>query len=195
VDTGFTAGLEEKLDDISGGRADWRAVMRAFWDDFSKAIGATTELKISDVIDTLDEDLGPHFFPAREGAGDPRACPSCSGGRLGLRLGRTGAFVGCSNYPECRYTRPLTAPGPDGERASSSFEGHRELGPDPATGQNVTLRRGPYGLYVQLGEASTDAKGKPTKPRRASLTRDMNAETLDLEASRWSRGMTFWRSA
>ena len=183
VDTGFTAGLEEKLDDISGGRADWRAVMRAFWDDFSKAIGATTELKISDVIDTLDEELGPHFFPAREGAGDPRACPSCSGGRLGLRLGRTGAFVGCSNYPECRYTRPLTAPGPDGERASASFEGQRELGPDPATGQNVTLRRGPYGLYVQLGEGGTDAKGKPTKPRRASLTRDMNAETLELEAA------------
>ena len=89
VDTGFTAGLEEKLDDISGGRADWRAVMRAFWDDFSKAIGATTELKISDVIDTLDEELGPHFFPAREGAGDPRACPSCSGGRVEASLSRS----------------------------------------------------------------------------------------------------------
>ena len=183
VDTGFTAGLEGKLDDISGGRADWREVMRAFWEDFSKALGATTDLKISDVIDTLDADLGPHFFPAREGAGDPRACPSCSGGRLGLRLGRTGAFVGCSNYPECRYTRPLTAPGADGERASGSFEGQRELGADPASGEKVTLRRGPYGLYVQLGEGGTDAKGKPTKPRRASLTRDMNPETLDLGAA------------
>jgi DNA topoisomerase-1 len=183
VDTGFTAGLEGKLDDISGGRADWREVMRAFWEDFSKALGATTDLKISDVIDTLDAELGPHFVPAREGAGDPRACPSCSGGRLGLRLGRTGAFVGCSNYPECRYTRPLTAPGADGDKASGSFEGHRELGTDPATGQNVTLRRGPYGLYVQLGEGGTDAKGKPTKPRRASLTRDMNPETLDLDAA------------
>lgn len=183
VDTGFTAGLEGKLDDISGGRADWREVMRAFWEDFSKALGATTDLKISDVIDTLDAELGPHFFPAREGAGDPRACPSCSGGRLGLRLGRTGAFVGCSNYPECRYTRPLTAPGADGENASGSFEGNRELGTDPATDQKVTLRRGPYGLYVQLGEGGTDAKGKPTKPRRASLTRDMNPETLDLQSA------------
>ncbi len=183
VDTGFTAGLEEKLDDISGGRADWRAVMRDFWEDFSRALGATTDLKISDVIDALDVELGPHFFPEREGSGDPRACPSCGTGRLGLRLGRTGAFIGCSNYPECRYTRPLAVPGPDGENASGSFEGQRELGADPASGQAVSLRRGPYGLYVQLGEGGTDEKGKPTKPRRASLTRDMNPETLDLEAA------------
>jgi DNA topoisomerase-1 len=183
VDTGFTAGLEEKLDDISGGRADWRAVMRAFWEDFSRALGATTDLTISDVIDALDEDLGPHFFPQREGGGDPRACPACGNGRLGLRLGRTGAFIGCSNYPECRYTRPLAVPGPDGERAAEFNEGTRELGTDPATGQKVTLRRGPYGLYVQLGEGGTDERGKPTKPRRASLTRDMNPETLDLQAA------------
>ena len=180
VDTGFTAGLEEKLDDISGGRADWRQVMRDFWEDFRRALDGTSELRISDVIDALDEELGPHFFPVREGAGDPRACPSCGGGRLGLRLGRTGAFVGCSNYPECRYTRALVV---DGGKPGEFNEGTRELGTDPATGQGVTLKRGPYGLYVQLGEGGTDEKGKPTKPRRASLTRDMNPETLDLEAA------------
>jgi DNA topoisomerase-1 len=183
VDTGFTAGMEEKLDDISGGNADWRAVMRAFWEEFSRAIAATKDLKISDVIDRLDADLGPHFFPAREGPGDARSCPSCANGRLGLRLGRTGAFIGCSNYPECRYTRPLIAPGAEGEAGSTLSEGPRELGTDPASGQNVTIRRGPYGVYVQQGEAGTDDKGKPTKPRRASLTRDMNADTLTLEAA------------
>jgi DNA topoisomerase I len=181
VDTGFTAGLEEQLDDISGGRIAWREVMREFWDEFSRAVGATKDLKISDVIDALDEELGPHFFPARGDGTDPRACPACAGGRLGLRLGRSGAFVGCSNYPECRYTRPLAVPGAEGENASTLNEGQRELGADPATGQTVTLRRGPYGLYVQLGEGGTDEKGKPTKPRRASLTRDMDPETLDLD--------------
>ena len=181
VDTGFTAGLEEQLDDISGGKIDWRAVMRAFWDDFRKAVDATKDLKISDVIDTLDEELGPHFFPERGDGADPRVCPACSGGRLGLRLGRTGAFIGCSNYPECRYTRPLVAPGAEGEGSTGLTEGPRELGSDPATGEQVTVRRGPYGVYVQLGEGGTDAKGKPTKPRRASLTRDMDPDTLDLD--------------
>ncbi|CAA9280801.1 MAG: DNA topoisomerase I [uncultured Acetobacteraceae bacterium] len=181
VDTGFTAGLEEQLDDISGGRIAWREVMRAFWDQFSAAVGATKDLKISDVIDALDEELGPHFFPTRGDGADPRVCPACAGGRLGLRLGRSGAFIGCSNYPECRYTRPLAVPGAEGENASTLNEGQRELGKDPASGQNVTLRRGPYGLYVQLGEGGTDEKGKPTKPRRASLTRDMDPETLDLD--------------
>ncbi|MBL6456812.1 type I DNA topoisomerase [Belnapia sp. T6] len=181
VDTGFTAGLEEQLDDISGGKIDWRAVMHAFWDDFRRAVDATKELKISDVIDALDAELGPHFFPERGDGTDPRVCPACSGGRLGLRLGRTGAFIGCSNYPECRYTRPLIAPGADGEGATGLTEGPRELGRDPATGEQVTVRRGPYGVYVQLGEGGTDEKGKPTKPRRASLTRDMDADTLDLD--------------
>ena len=184
VDTNFTAALEEKLDDISGGRADWRAVMHEFWDQFRQAVDTTKDLKISDVIDALDEDLGPHFFPAREGGTDPRACPTCvnehrMGGRLGLRLGRTGAFIGCSNYPECRYTRPLVVPSADGEDAGN--EGPRVLGTDPATGQEVSLRRGPYGLYAQLGEPGTDEKGKPTKPRRASLPRGMDPETLTID--------------
>ena len=182
VDTGFTAALEEQLDDISGGRAHWKEVMRAFWEEFSKAVDATKDLKISDVIDALDEELGPHFFPSTGDGGDPRLCPACGTGRLGLRLGRTGAFIGCSNYPECRYTRPLAVPGAEGEANGTAFtEGQRDLGTDPATGQSVTLRRGPYGLYVQLGEETEDAKGKKVKPRRASLPRGMDPDSLTLE--------------
>jgi DNA topoisomerase-1 len=183
VDTGFTAGLEEQLDDISGGRADWRAVMRAFWNDFRAAVDATKDLKISDVIDRLDAELGAHFFPKPADGGDPRACPSCSTGRIGLRLGRTGAFIGCSNYPECRYTRPLAVPGAEGEAGGVLADGVRVLGTDPATGLEVSLRRGPYGIYAQLGEAGVDEKGKPTKPRRASLTRGMDPEVMTLETA------------
>ncbi|MGY4800027.1 type I DNA topoisomerase [Teichococcus aerofrigidensis] len=181
VDTGFTASLEEQLDDISGGRAEWRAVMRAFWEEFNAAVSATKDLTISAVIDALDEELGPHFFPQPAEGGDPRACPSCSGGRLGLRLGRNGAFIGCSNYPECRYTRPLAVPNAEGEAEGALAGGIKELGSDPVTGAPVTLRRGPYGVYAQLGEGETDAKGKAIKPKRASLPRGMDPEGVTLE--------------
>ncbi len=107
MDTGFTASMEEKLDDIADGNAEWRAMLRAFWDEFSKAIDQTKDLKISDVISALDEDLGPHFFPPREDGTDPRLCTACGNGRLGLKLGRYGSFIGCSNYPACQYTRRL----------------------------------------------------------------------------------------
>ena len=178
VNTGFTAGLEEQLDDISGGRVDWRAVMQAFWDQFSKAVEQTRDLKISDVIDALDQDLGEHFFPARADGGDPRICPSCHQGRLGLRLGRHGSFIGCANYPECKYTRPLAIDA--GEDAGETLkEGRRDLGHDPKSGEAITVRRGPYGLYVQQGEA--DPEDKKRKPRRTSLPKGVEGDTLTLE--------------
>jgi DNA topoisomerase-1 len=180
VDTGFTAGLEEQLDDISAGKADWRAVMRAFWRDFSAAIAETRDLKISDVIDALDRDLGEHFFPEKEGGGDPRLCPSCSKGRLGLKLGRHGSFIGCSNYPDCQYTRRLAVEGGEDEGAATLKEGLRNLGRHPETGEDVTVRRGPYGVYVQQGEQVPDSK---VKPRRTSLPRGVDGDTITLEAA------------
>ncbi|MCW3475702.1 type I DNA topoisomerase [Limobrevibacterium gyesilva] len=177
VDTGFTASLEEQLDDISGGRADWRAVMRAFWEEFSRAVDQTKDLKISDVISALDQDLGPHFFPPRDDGSDPRSCPACGKGRLGLKLGRHGSFVGCSNYPNCQYTRRLGMDG--GEEAGETLkEGMRELGHHPDTGEPITVRRGPYGVYAQQGEQVPDSK---TKPRRTSLPRGVDGDTLTLE--------------
>jgi DNA topoisomerase I len=178
VETGFTAEMEEKLDDVSAGQTDWRAVMRAFWEEFSKAVEQTRELKISDVIAALDQDLGPHFFPAREDGSDPRLCPACSAGRLGLKLGRYGSFIGCSNYPACQYTRRLAIETGE-EEGETLKEGMRTLGQDPATGEAVTVRRGPYGLYVQQGEASEDKKAP--KPRRTSLPRGLDGAQITLE--------------
>jgi DNA topoisomerase I len=178
VDTGFTANLEEQLDQVAEGNANWRDVLRAFWDDFSAAVGQTKDLKISDVIDALDADLGPHFFPAREDGSDPRACPSCGAGRLGLKLGRFGSFIGCSNYPTCQYTRKLAVEGGDNPDDSLK-DGMRVLGQNPETGEDITLRRGPYGLYVQQGEP--DPNDKKAKPKRASLARGMDGNTITLE--------------
>ncbi len=177
VDTGFTAGLEEQLDDISGGRADWRQVMHAFWAHFSKAVEQTKDLKITDVINALDEELGQHFFPARDDGTDPRECPSCKAGRLGLKLGRHGSFIGCSNYPGCQYTRRLAVDG--GEEANDTLkEGMRVLGHHPDTGEEIVVRRGPYGLYAQQGE---QVEGSKIKPRRTSLPRGMDGDTITLE--------------
>jgi len=178
VDTGFTANLEEQLDEIAEGHAHWRQVLRDFWTDFSAAIAETKDLKISDVIDALDEDLGPHFFPPREDGSDPRACPACGNGRIGLRLGRYGSFIGCSNYPTCQYTRKLAIDGTESSEDTLK-DGQRVLGHDPATGEEITLRRGPYGLYVQQGEP--DPADKKAKPKRSSLTRGMDPEILSLE--------------
>ncbi len=175
VDTGFTASLEEQLDDISGGRVDWREVMRAFWQEFSRAVDQTKDLKISDVIAALDQDLGPHFFPSRPDGSDPRACPACADGRLHLKLGRYGSFIGCSNYPACQYTRKLAIESGVDE-ADTLKEGLRVLGQHPETGEDITVRRGPYGLYVQQGEAQ-----EKQKPKRMSLPRGMDGEAITLE--------------
>jgi DNA topoisomerase-1 len=176
VDVNFTAGLETQLDEISAGAKDWRAVMRAFWTDFSHAIEQTRDLKIGDVIDALDADLGPHFFPARADGGDPRQCQACGNGRLGLKLGRYGSFIGCSKYPACQFTRRL-AMETDEAGGETLKEGMRELGHHPATGEAITVRRGPWGLYVQQGEA-TEPKAKP---RRTSLPKGMDGDLITLE--------------
>ena len=180
VDPHFTAGLEDQLDEVSDGKIAWRSVMHAFWDQFSKAVEQTKDLKISDVINAIDEDLGPHFFPVRADGGDPRQCTACGTGRLGLKLGRYGSFIGCSNYPTCQFTRRLAVDNANGEdgAADTLKDGMRVLGQFPETGEDVTVRRGPYGLYVQQGEQIPDSK---VRPKRTSLSRGMDGDTITLE--------------
>jgi DNA topoisomerase-1 len=178
VEYNFTAHLEDELDEISDGKIDWRQVLREFWKAFSAAVGETKDLRVKEVLDKLDEELGPHFFPANDNGGkSPRDCPSCANGRLGLKLGKFGAFIGCSNYPECRFTRKLGIVDPEADAASgANLDGPKVLGTDPVTGKVVTLRNGPYGLYVQLGEP----EGKE-KPKRQSLLKGMTPDEVTLE--------------
>ena len=183
VEYSFTADLEEQLDDISGGRIDWKAVLDEFWRNFSAAVDGIKELRVREVLDTLDEVLAPHFFPEpeKEGDADPRKCPTCDDGRLSLKLGKFGAFIGCSNYPECRFTRPLVTPGNGDEDpfAAELEKGPKVLGIDPETQLEVTLRKGPYGVYVQRGEA--DPEDKKFKPKRSSLPKGENPAELTFE--------------
>ncbi len=178
VEYDFTAVMEEQLDDISGGRIDYLKVLRDFWDAFEAAVDEAKGLRISDVIDTLDQALGPHFFPVdgEQPDKDPRLCPTCGTGRLGLRLGKRGGFIGCSTYPDCKFTRPLSLPN-GGEDAANGNQ-PREMGIDPESGLPVSLRVGPYGPYVQLGEGENGEK-----PKRSSLQKGQDPNTLDLQAA------------
>ncbi|MGH6675515.1 MAG: topoisomerase C-terminal repeat-containing protein, partial [Xanthobacteraceae bacterium] len=169
----FTAGLEEKLDEVSNHQIDWKEVLRAFWVDFSSALAATKDLRTTQVLDSLNELLGPHIFPQKEDGSNPRACPSCGTGQLSLKLGKYGAFIGCSNYPDCSYTRTLT----NGE-ANGENNGTKVLGTNPATGEEITLRHGRFGAYVQQGDGDKDAG---EKPKRSSISKPLVPDELTLE--------------
>ncbi len=168
VEYSFTADLEEKLDEVAEGELDWKQLLRDFWKDFSAAVGETKDLKISQVITELDEILAPHIFPPGDNGVDPRVCPTCGSGRLNLKLGKFGAFVGCSNYPECRYTRQL------GQKPGEGGNGEPQpLGVFPNTGEQITLRNGRFGPYVQLGDGE--------KPKRSSLPKGSDPSNVELE--------------
>ena len=171
----FTADLETRLDEVSAGHLDYLSVLSDFWADFQPKTKEVLDIRPSDVTVALDEFLSPFLFPPKADGSDPRLCPTCGTGRLGLKTGKFGAFVSCSNYPDCRYTRQF---GEGGELKEST--GPVVLGNDPVTGLPVSLRSGRFGSYVQLGEDG--AKGDP-KPPRASLPKDMpvaGPENLDV---------------
>ena len=178
IEYDFTASLEEDLDRISNSEIAWKEVMRRFWKDFSAAIAGTKELRTTQVLDALNEALGPHIFPDKGDGANPRACPSCGTGSLSLKLGKFGVFIGCSNYPECRFTRQLSAAsamngkGANGENGSL-VNGAQVLGKDAASGLEITLRDGRFGPYLQLGDGE--------KPKRVSVPKGLDPAAVDLE--------------
>ncbi len=174
----FTADLEESLDHISQGQLDWKKTLKDFWEEFYSSIKKTEQYKISDIIDTLNQELGALFFPAQENGSNPRQCPQCEKGELSLKFGKFGIFIGCSGYPDCQYTRKLE----QGEAQEALVKEEKSLfprilGQDPDTQQEVSLRKGPYGLYLQW-----DNPQKPKeKPRRTPLPAGFDPETITLE--------------
>jgi DNA topoisomerase I len=171
VEYDFTADMEEQLDRISNNEIAWQQVLKDFWRDFIGAVNDIKDLRVAEVLDALDEMLGPHIYAPRADGGDPRQCPTCGTGRLNLKAGKFGAFIGCSNYPECRYTRPLAA--------DSEASADRVLGQDPDASLDVTIKSGRFGPYIQLGEQKDYPEGE--KPKRAGIPKNVSAADVDLE--------------
>ena len=170
VEFDFTADLEEKLDLISAGDLEYKTVLRDFWRDFTAAVNEIKDLRVGDVLEALNELLGPHVFPAKKDGSDPRLCPKCGTGRLSLKIsGKSGAFIGCGNYPDCKYTRQLSGD-------ASGVDGDRELGFDPDTGLPILVKSGRFGPYLQLGEGEGDEK-----PKRSSIPKGIDAANIDFE--------------
>jgi DNA topoisomerase-1 len=176
VEYDFTAELEEKLDLISDHKLEWRDVLRDFWKNFTAAIDEIKDLRVGEVMEALNEMLGPHIFPPREDGADPRICPQCGTGRLSLKPGKFGPFIGCSNYKEedggCSYRRGLSQSG------ENELDG-KILGYDPDSGLPVTVKSGRFGTYLQLGEQKDYEEGE--KPRRSSIPKGLDSGSVDLE--------------
>lgn len=175
VEYNFTANLEENLDKIADGERDWKEELRLFWKDFHAKVEDSKKLTISEVLTHVQELLEPYIFGVGEAAATAKVCPTCKTGSLHLKTGKFGSFLGCSNYPECNFTRQLTGSAAENAEGSAG-EGEefpRTLGTDPVSGQTVTIRKGPYGVYVQLGEEK--------KPKRSSIPKGVQHSTVDLE--------------
>ena len=172
VEYDFTAALETRLDEVSAGDLNWKVLLREFWQDFHAATQAAGELRTTAILDALNESLGAHIFPDKGDGSDPRECPLCHQGQLSLKTSRFGAFIGCSRYPDCKYTRPVASPSAEDGSAES---GDRELGVDPATGHPVQLKIGRFGPYVEI--APPDGE----KPKRSSLPKGWSPASIDLE--------------
>ena len=170
VEYDFTASLEADLDKVSNGELAYKDVLARFWEDFHRTVDATMEIRNTQILDTMNEVLGKHIFKDT-GNGNPRICPKCSDGELSLKTGRYGAFVGCTRYPDCRFTRPFA-----GEQAEQG-DIERILGQDPKSGLDVHVKNGRFGPYIQLG----DSGETEDKPKRAGIPKGKTPEEMELD--------------
>ena len=178
VEYDFTAQMEEFLDDVSAGSMEWKKLLSGFWVKFYNTIQSVQPLQVTDVINKIDEVLSYHLFPPKADGSDPRECPECHKGRLSIKLGKFGAFLGCSNYPECKYTKPLVDVKDEEEQSTEKTPAPEDKLLGVHDGLNVYLKKGPYGFYIQLGE---DATATTEKPKRIALPRFLNPEEVTFE--------------
>ena len=171
VGNDFTANLELKLDQISQGKDDWKEVLNNWWIPYKQSIDTASSLRVKDVVEKIDNDLGPHFFPENKNGEDPRKCPKCQKGKLKIQYGRYGGYIGCSNYPNCKFNSQLIV----GDKESKSIHEPLILGQNENK-ENITLRNGPYGYYIQLGDSD-----EHSKPKRVSLPKSVDTSMFDLE--------------
>ena len=173
VEYSFTAELEKKLDLVSEGKLDWRKLLEEFWENFKIAINNTTEIQRTEVIEKIDLALENHFFNQNENGTINRECPTCSNGKLSLKIGKFGSFIACSNYPDCKYSRKLSEQNTD--ENEMGFDGEKSFGIDQISNEEVLLKKGPYGIYLQLGNDK--------KPKRTSIPKLIKVEDLNLETA------------
>ncbi len=182
VDYDFTAGLEEQLDKIACGEGEWQLALQNFWDEFKATLEQGAALSPEQVRAQLEEDLAYYYFPKLEDGSPPtRSCPTCQEGKLEIHPGRHGAFIGCSSYPDCRYTRGL-ADGLALDESTSGITFPHTLGICPDTALQINLRRGPYGIYLQRGEV-LDKKSSKKKPKRVALPKNFDPKTITLQSA------------
>ena len=178
VEYDFTAQMEEYLDDVSAGSMEWKKLLAGFWTKFYNNIQSVQPLQVTDVINKIDEVLSYHLFPPRADGSDPRECPECHKGHLSIKLGKFGAFLGCSNYPECKYTKPLMDIKDEEQQDTEKAPAPEDKLLGEHNGLNLYLKKGPYGFYIQLGE---DATATTEKPKRIALPRFLSPEEVTFE--------------
>jgi len=208
VEYDYTAKLEDDLDIISNGKLDWKKFLQQFWLNFNRNIKEVGEKSITEILDVINKKVSPHIFGIDENGNVKNKCPSCETGVLGIKIGRYGVFVGCSNYPECKHTSQIDQGGAGNETEEGQFKERfdepKSLGFYDDKGSEIFLKKGPYGFYIELLKKDSEeekpkekvekkvkgkiskakSKDKAPKPKRVSVPKGMAMENLDLKTAK-----------